>query len=126
MRAHPLREGFPVEMASGDVNDRLLRLIDCGAQLEAIQCEKHIERGVHDSLVSVKERMILNQGEPERGCFGRKVGVELLPTEGHARLRDCRLQGPQISNPSGAARLCYDPTVQFQYLTQREVPHSGQ
>jgi len=116
MRAHPLRESFSVEVATRDGNKRSLCLIDSGTQLEAIQNEEDLQGRVPDPFVPVKERMVLNQGESKSSGFGRRVGVEIPPSEGHARLRNRRLQSSQISDPRASARLCKEPTMEFQYL----------
>ena len=59
-------------------------LIDGSHDIEPIQDEESLHRGVGDSLVPIDERMILGQREPESGCLvldGRIEIVVVIETE---------------------------------------------
>ncbi len=117
----PLLELFSSSPARGYGEDLGFSLVDSGREFEAIQHENSLGRSVANSLVSVDEGMIHDQGKTQGRSLGRKARVKILTAERLSGLAKCGLQHSEIPQSGGATGLCDDETVKFEDLSQTEV-----
>jgi hypothetical protein len=78
---------------------------------------------VADPLVSVDERMILDERETQRSGFGGKIGVEVLASKRLSRLRDGGFQRAEVTKERLLMALLHDEMVEKEHLSQAEVSH---
>ena len=102
-----------LEMVTGVIEEQFIHCqnnglcsIDCGGQLDAVQHEGRFHGGMADPLVAIHEGMVLDQGEPQRCCFGIQSWVKINTAKTLVGLGDGGLQQAQVPQTGHAsARL---------------------
>ena len=121
MALNPLGELLSIDLTGRQPEKNLLLFIDTGVHLKTIQHEERFHRGMADSLVSVNERMILDQRERHRRRLFSERWIEFLAGKSHVRLCYRRFECAEIANAGRAARLLDQAPVQFENLVERKI-----
>ena len=121
MAFEPVFEQLPTRRSGRDGEYGCLLLVGRGMDLEAVQDEEDLHRGVAYALVPVDERMTLDEREPQGGSLGNERRIELSAVKGSHRLRESRLNTPQVPDARSASRRCEEVLVQRKNLREREV-----
>ena len=67
-------------------------------------------------FVTIDERMVLNERVPQRSSLVRQFRIEVLATEGHARLSQRRFQRAQVPDSCRPTGRLDDATMEFKHL----------
>jgi len=125
MPLDPLGQGVPSDCATRYSKHDTLCIVGCGPEFEPIQDQEGLDRGVPYPLVAIDEWMVLDQRKADGARLRRQSGIKIDSAACHSGLRNGTLECPQVANRSGAASLATKAAMEFQYLTEGEVPHSG-
>jgi hypothetical protein len=106
-----------------NIKDDLLSVIYGRPELQAVQQQESLHRGVANALVAIDEWVGRDQREANRGSLFFKRRLELPAPEGHAWLGHCRLQRTQIANGVRTARVLHQELVQLEHLSERQEAH---
>jgi hypothetical protein len=100
-------------------------VIDWGVNLIAIQHQEDFHRRVPNPFVPVDEGVIRHEAEAQGGGLVNKRRVEVGTIERGAGLRQGRFEQPDVADATGSARGEKETPMEFDDLTQREVPHQA-
>ena len=123
--AQPVGKSLPTNSARRYLKDHLGLFIHTCADVMTIQDKKGLQSRMTGAFVAIDEGVILDQREPESGCFLNERRIEFCSAEGHAGLGYRGLQRAQITNADQAARLLHDATVDVQHFANCEIAHLG-
>jgi hypothetical protein len=117
VRPNPRLQAVPIENAGRDFKYRVFGRSYRRLEPTAIEPKKRDHGCVPDPLVAVDERMILDEGETERGGLARHIAIEVLAAERLPWLGDSCLQGAEITARS------LPITRRWRAAPQPGVPH---
>jgi hypothetical protein len=92
MGTNPSNKAISTTLSRGDRQDDPLAIVRVGVQLRSVQNKEYLHGRMSDPFIAINERMILNQGEGERGGFFFKGRIKILSAKGCPRLRGGRFQ----------------------------------
>jgi len=119
MRCDPLEQLFARQITGRKSQDDLLSIVNVHGQLEAVHHKKRLHRRMPDPLVAIRERMIHDKRETQRGRFGLDGWIEFITAECHLRLSDGGLDTAQIAHAVRAARLFNDAPMKIENFAKR-------
>ncbi len=86
------------QATGGDVEHQTFLLIDRRLDLAAVEHQESFHRGVPDALVAIQKRVVMNEGETQRGSLVHQREVEIYAAEGRSRLSECGIESTQVAN----------------------------
>ena len=75
IRSNPLGKALSIHVSRSHRHNDSLLLVDLRPQLEPVEDQKGLERGMADALVAVYERMIRNERVPECCSILMNLGI---------------------------------------------------
>ena len=123
MSIEPGPQTLTIHLSGCDSKDRLLGLIHRRLDPAPVEPKKRRHRRMPNALVPVDEGMVLDQREPERRRLRRQAWIQIIASECLPWLRDCGLQGSEVTKHGLLAGLFHDQPVKEEHLSEAEVAH---
>jgi hypothetical protein len=122
-RLDPRLQSRAIESPGSDLKNGLLGLFYVGLEPKPVETKERGHRGVANPLVSIDERMILDERETQGSGLGDKIGVEVLASKRLSWLRDSRFQRAEVTKKGLLSALLHDEMMEKEHLSQAEVSH---
>ncbi len=104
---HPPREALPIHCPAGDGHHHSLSGFYACGELQTVEHQGDLQRGMSDAFVPVHKGVVLDEGEAECGRFGDQTGIQIstdkaLPWQGEGSLQEPQI--PQSWRPADTAQ----------------------